>query len=191
MRKNLKNTLISFVSLGVIGLLTSCPNPSTANEPKATVWTSVNQSEVDKLLSSPEEIEFEGNKLMINLRFTRAKYRVGRGGITLAPPALTSPKNFSFNLSPPDFHDLDYNKIIKLDFFKKLIATDLWIINKDSKYYFKTQSIKKDNDPDVHLLSYSLNPPIDYDNENDKNIGIVKFESKDKVFYIKNKIINQ
>lgn len=189
MKNKIKKGFISFISLSVIGLLTSCPNPNTANEPKSTAWSSVNQSEVDKLLNSPEEIEFEGNKLILSLTFTRATYRSIRGGIFSGPPPLIYPKNFSFTLAPPDFHDLDYNKIIKLDFFKKLIATDLWIINKDSKYYFKTQSIKKDNDPDFHLLSYSLNPPIDYDNDN--NIGIVKFESKDKTFYIKSKILNR
>jgi len=186
MKNKIKNTLISFIFLGVIGLLTSCPNPNTANEPKSTVWSSVNQSEVDKLLDSPEEIEFEDKKLKLYVSYTKEVYRTGRGcGIFPCARALSSAKDFNFRF---DYED-DYNK----EFNKRISATSLYIINKETKYYYYTKDIKKNinNDYNDYSVHYTIIPPIDYDNENKNNIGIVKFESKDKTFYVKGKVFNR
>lgn len=176
MRKNLKNTLISFLSLGTLLMTLSCSTP----------WIFVNQSEVDKLLSSPEEIEFEGVKIKLSLTFQKEVYRTQRGCALFlcSKPRLASEKRFSFVL----FSDKD----IYRSFNKKLNATDLWIINKDSYYLFSTRKIIKyiTPPPDDGFISYDIDPPFDYKNNNENNMGIVKFESKDKVFYIRSKITN-
>lgn len=187
MKNKLKKGFISFVSLGFISLLVSCPNPNTANEPKSTVWSSVNQSEVDKLLNSPEEFEFEGNKIKLSISYTKEVYRTERSCIVcIGKRTPIYEKSFGFGI-------YDKNNNYNRDFNKRISATNLWIINKETKYYYYSKDImnKINIDYNIYFVHYSIVPPIDYDNENSNNIGIVRFESKDKTFYIKGKILNR
>lgn len=184
MKRLLKNSLFSFMSLGVISLLTSCPNPN-AGYPEATSWFFVNQPEVDKLLKSPEEIEFEGKKYKLYISFYNDTYRAGRGCASFIfkcnSTVLNSKRNFSFSLvNSNDIHDgINQNKI-------KL--TDLWVIDTNKKFYFSTKDIKSGG------LSYA---PLDYtfslNNDGtlvNSGVGVMRFETNEKEYFIKtNKIL--
>jgi len=173
MKNKIKKGFISFISLSVIGLLTSCKYEAF-NEKGSTAWVFVNQSEVDKLLKSQEEIELDEKNYTLNIKYIRQTYR-GRGPIG---SELTSPSSIRFTLLLPTEQNLKTeNKYIKVN--------NLWIINLNKKFYFETNKLDLESTNIIPV--YNIKAPIDYDSLKD-NIAIVSFELNNKTYYLKSQI---
>ncbi len=173
MRNKLKNILISFLSLGTLLMTLSCSTP----------WIFVNQSEVDKLLSSPEEIEFDNNKYILRVFYDEPIYSNASRGcpFNLCHSILIKDKGISF-LFDKRLNSENNNKSFSSTF--KVI--NFFIINKSTSYFFKTNVLNMSKGID-NLYGYSVIPPKDY-NFNKDDISVIELESNKKIYFIKVKI---
>lgn len=178
----MKNMINIFICFAISTLVMSCPNPS-AVYPESVNWFFVNQTEVDKLLKSPETIEFEGKKYKLTIKFDNDLTR-GRPCVFICfPPSIERERRFRFFIEYNDINITENNKIK---------ATNLWIINTNKKFYFKANNLSSSD-----TLSGIVNAPKNYtftlnNNEilEDSGVAIMRFETKEKEYFIKtNKIM--
>lgn len=172
--KLIKHILFSFLVISTITLTMSCDSPSSTN------WLFVNQDEINKLINSPEEVEFEGRKFKLNISFKEAE--PSRCIICPSPIPSSQKRSFTFNL-----FDIKSNDAIKRN-SKNLLAISIWLIDAEAKYYFQTNDFLPEKViDDLYMGSYSIILPKDYLYKTSL-VGVVKFQSESKEFYIKNKI---
>lgn len=162
MSKLFKFNLNKIFFIFILLLISSCSSPSS------TSWLFVSQYEVEKLLSSPEEIKIGENTYTLKVDYTPPAYR-GWLGKPITPANIRA-----VIFSSPIEKAMSNNIRFKFKNF--------WIINKYSGYYFKTQ--------EANILYENFPKPLKIDPSNDyrekrEDIGILNFSLNNKEYYLK------
>lgn len=150
-----------------------------------------NRPEIKNLLNAPSEINFDNTNFKLDMIYTREVRSSQRGcglfAFACGKAPIRHPEQLHFVL-------MDQNEINIGEIEKRLQVTDLWIINANPIYYYETKSIKKeiikDSYSEKYFSTYYINIPPNYNHISDKNIGIIRIELENRVFYIKTTIYN-